>query len=199
MTGLLLLLLPVFGVLLFFFPKTISVIACLPWAYFLLTELLYSIGMKQTLKSVKDSETSFTPDELTMFARYAFFFHSPYPAMGISNAAPIWMMSTIPWALVLGLKGEWAFIICPLLVLCVALYLTAKLHPVLYLSQAAKRNPTIFPAPSNEAGTFLLFVEVCKKSFVEDHPIRHNLTALLCDIWPDGLFAAQNSPPRGWM
>ena len=196
MTGLLLLLLPVFGMLLLFFPKTISVIACLPWAYFLLTELLYTIGMRRTVKAVKESEISFTPEELQLFARYAFFFHSPYVAMGISNAAAIWMISTIPWALVLGANGEWAFLICPVFVLCVALYLVARLHPVLYLSQAAKRNPTIFPAPSNEAATFLLFVEVCKKSFTVDHPVRRSTTDMLCAIWHDSLFARENVHSR---
>ena len=165
MKGLLLLLLPALGVLLFFFPKTVSIIACIPWAVFLLYEVLNRIGMRQTLNAAPEGEALFDEDELPVFKRYSFFFTMPHAAMGISDAASMWLFACIPWGIVLGFKSEWAFMVCPLFVFATAWYLVARLHPVLYLSQDARRNPILVPVASKQTVAFLQFFYLCKKCF----------------------------------
>jgi hypothetical protein len=195
MKVLLLLSLPVLAVLLFFFPRTVSVLACLPWANFVVAELTNRLSFSQTVADMGAEESPFTQGELQMLARYAFFFRAPYAAMDISSASSIWMVATVPWAILLGFHGAWLFLLCPLFVLLAALYLVARLNPVLFLSEAARRNPTLLPIPSNEAATFLIFVELCKKGLMADSPIQRHLHELVCGIWPDGILAKQRSWP----
>jgi hypothetical protein len=125
--GLLTALLPIFGILGFFFPKTVSVVATLLWGYFLLMQAL----SKAEFSRLDTSTLDLGPEEKGALLRYAMFFRMPYAAMGISNAGSLWLMACVPWAIILGFKGEWAFIVCPLFVAGTCWYLSERFHTIL--------------------------------------------------------------------
>jgi hypothetical protein len=177
---LLTLIVPILGALGVFFPRLASTIATILWFLFLLVQLVESSTSKNGLKN----DPSFTEAEKTILSQYAFFFKRPFAACGISDAGPLWIVASIPWAIILSYNELWLFMACPVFVFGTVFYLAPRLNPIQYLSEQAKRTPIVYPEPSPAAFKFLAFVEVCEKFFPKHHSYLKHLNELNRLIWP---------------
>ena len=108
---------------LWFFPRVASILLGINWILLLL--LVYSTQRNKELHG-----GVFTADELELANKYTFYFSRPLVGVALATGAANWQLFTFIWAVYLGYKGLWWYLLIPLIVNRVCSYLRLTCNPI---------------------------------------------------------------------
>jgi hypothetical protein len=120
--------------LLWFFPKTMTVVAGAAWLLLFLIVFLNNRAINFT-----SSTGILTPVEAELASKYGFYFRMPHPSVGISNGCAAWQMFLFLWLGFLAYQQLWWFMLIPAAVILICMYLHPTCHPGFFAQQGAER------------------------------------------------------------
>jgi hypothetical protein len=120
--------------LLWFFPKTMTVVAGSAWLLLFLIVFLNNRTINFT-----SSTGILSQAEAELASKYGFYFRMPHPSVGISNGCAAWQMFSFLWLGFLAYKQLWWFMIIPAAAILICMYLRPTCHPGFFAQQGAER------------------------------------------------------------